>query len=89
MKSEQRKALISFKSRELPRLLWLPNNHESIDRVILFMGEKLTSITEYCIEDNYQVAKWIGKGTKTNKFEDQVPQFSLERLLCECPISEA
>ena len=89
MKSEQRKALISFKSRELPRFLWLPNNHESIDRVILFMGEKLTSITEYCIEDNYQVANRRGKEIKTNNFGDQVPQFDLERLFCDSSISEA
>ena len=89
MKYENRKALIYFKSKELPRLLWVPNNGESKDRVILFLEEKLAFIIVYCIEDNYQVAKRRGKGTKTNKFEDQVPQFSLERLLCECPISEA
>ena len=79
MKSEQRKALISFKSKELPRLLWLLNNHESIERVILFMGDKLTSITKYCIEDNYQVANRRGKEMKTNNFGDHVPHFDLAR----------
>ena len=89
MKSEKRKALISFKSIEIPRLLWLPNNHESIERFILFMGEKLTSITEYCIEDNYQVANRRGKEIKTNNFGDQVPQFDLARLFYDSSISEA